>query len=244
MTSCLPLSGAAILTGDLAPALAAQNTSVRVSREAVSAPPVIIVNSGYRLLIDSVRGTIASFQSTYGVNRELLIRYHVRLPRFNVEFMNDGGELKPIASSDAKKITVNKDEDEKGQTVTIEYKQIGDLPVDGLVTIRCPANEALTYWSLVLKNGTKSWIGHVQFPVIEVPFDNPMEGVPSQILSSSLDGLLAGPVEPAVYQRPGWTRHFPTRAPSGQKRRAARLRSNPRARSPTARMPTNGEAMI
>ena len=113
MTSCLPLSGAAIVTGDFAPALAAQNTSVSVSREAVSAPPVNIVNSGYRLLIDSVRGTIASFQSTYGVNRELLIRDHVRLPLFNVEFMNDGGEFKLIASSDAKKITVNKEENRR-----------------------------------------------------------------------------------------------------------------------------------
>ena len=113
------------------------------------------------------------------------------------------------ASSDAKKITVHKDENEKGQTVTIEYKEIGELPVDAIVTIRCPANEALTYWNLQLKNGTKSWIGHVQFPVIEVPFDNPTEGDPSYILSSSLDGSLAGPVEPAVYQRPGWTRHTP-----------------------------------
>ena len=208
-TSCLPLSGVAILKCNSTPALAAQNTSVRVSREAVSAAPVIIVNSGYRLLIDSVRGTIASFQSTYGVNRELLIRDHVRLPLFNVEFMNDGGEFKLITSSDAKKITVNKEENEKGQTITIEFKQIGDLPVDGLVTIRCPTNETLTYWNLELKNGTKSWIGHVQFPVIEVPFDSPMEGDPSHILSSSLDGSLAGPVEPAVYQRPGWTRHTP-----------------------------------
>ena len=103
--------------------------------------------------------------------------------------MNDRGEFKLIASSDAKKITVNKDQDEKSQTVTIEYKQIGGLTRRcGLVTIRCPANETLTYWNLELKNGTKSWIGHVQFPVIEVPFDNPMEGDPSHILSSSLDG--------------------------------------------------------
>jgi hypothetical protein len=208
-TSCIPLSGAAIFTGDSTPALAAQNTSVRVSREANTPTPLIIVNSGYRLLIDSVRGTIASFQSTYGVNRELLIRDHVRLPLFNVEFMNDRAEFKLVASSEAKKITVRKDENERGQTVTIEYKEIGELPVDGIVTIRCPANEALTYWNLELKNETKSWIGHVQFPVIEVPFDNPMEGDPSHILSSSLDGSLAGPIGPAVYQRPGWTRHTP-----------------------------------
>ncbi len=208
-TSCIPLSGAAILAGDATPALAKQNTSVRVSREAKTPPPLVIVNSGYRLLIDSVRGTIASFQSTYGVNRELLIRDHVRLPLFNVEFMNDRAEFKLVASSEAKKITVRKDENERGQTVTIEYKEIGELPVDGIVTIRCPANEALTYWNLELKNQTKSWIGHVQFPVIEVPFDNPGEGDPSHILSPSLDGFLAGPIEPAVYQRPGWTRHTP-----------------------------------
>src|SRR5258708_12100268 len=192
MSSCLALSGAAILTGDLAPALAAQNTSVRVSREANTPTPLIIVNSGYRLLIDSVRGTIASFQSTYGVSRELLIRDHVRLPLFNVEFMNDRAEFKLVASSEAKKITLLKNENERGQTVTIEYKEIGELPVDGIGTIRCPANEALTYWNLELKNETKSWIGHVQFPVIEVPFDNPREGDPSHLLSARLNGYLTG----------------------------------------------------
>jgi hypothetical protein len=208
-TSCLPLTGAAILTADATAALGGQNTNVRESRESVTPAPVIVANSGYRLLIDSVRGSIASFQSTYGVNRELLIRDHVRLPLFNVEFMNDRSEFKLVASSEAKKITVRKDDHDKDQTVTIEYKEIGDLNVDAIVTIRCPANESLTYWNLELNNGTKSWIGHVQFPVIEVPFDNVMEGDLSHILSSSLDGSLAGPVEPAVYQRPIWTRHTP-----------------------------------
>lgn len=208
-TSCLPLSGAAILAGDTVAALAAQNSSISKSREAASAPPVIVVNPGYRLLIDSVRGTIASFQATYGVDRELLIKDHVRLPLFVVEFMNDHAEFKLVSSSDAKQITVRKDGNEREQTITIEFKEIGELPVDALVTIRCPGNETLTYWSLKLKNGTKSWIGHVRFPVIEVPFDNRTDGDHSYILSSSLDGSLAGPVEPAVYQRPGWTRHTP-----------------------------------
>jgi len=207
-TSCLPLSGAAILASDSNPA-DAQNTTVSATRESTLTPPVIIVNSGYRLLIDSVRGTIASFQSTYGVDRELLIRDHVRLPLFIAEFMNDHAEFKLVTSSDAKKISVHKDENDGGQTITLEYKEIGELDVDARVTIRCPANETLTYWNLELKNGTKSWIGHVQFPVIEVPFDNPTERDHGYILSSSLDGSLTGPVEPAVYARPGWTRHTP-----------------------------------
>jgi len=208
-SSCLPLGGAAIVAAEAAPVLAAQNTTVSVSREAASAPPVTVVNDGYRLLIDAGRGTIASLQSTFGVDRELLIRDHVRLPLFNIEFMNDRAEFRLVTSSEAKRVAVNKAEDEKGQTITIEYKQIAELPVDALVTIRCPKNETLTYWSLELTNGTSFWIGHVQFPVIEVPFDNPMEGDFSHILSSSLDGALLGPVEPASFARPGWSRHTP-----------------------------------
>jgi len=196
-TSCLPLGALA------------QNTSIRQSRESASAPPVMVVNSGYRLLLDSTRGSISSLQSTFGVDRELLIRDHVRLPLFIVEFMNDRSEFKPVSSSDAKEITVHKEEKENGPAITIVYKQIAELNLDAVVTIRCPDNETLSYWNLELKNGTDLWIGHVQFPVIEVPFDHPVEGDRSYILSSSLDGSLSGPVEPAVYARPGWTRHTP-----------------------------------
>src|SRR5579871_4291356 len=72
-TSCLPLD------------VLAQNTSVGQSRESASAAPVMVVNGGYRLLVDSVRGSIVSLQSTYGIDRELLIQDHVRLPLFMVE---------------------------------------------------------------------------------------------------------------------------------------------------------------
>jgi len=145
-SSCLPLGGAAVVVAESMPAAAAQNTTVSVSREAASAPPVTVVNEGYRLLIDPARGTIASLQSTFGVDRELLIRDHVRLPLFNIEFMSDHAKFRLVTSSEATHVSVNKVEDEKGQAITIEFKQIGELPVDGLVTIRCPKNETLTYW--------------------------------------------------------------------------------------------------
>lgn len=205
--SCLPLAGAAILSGDPASAFA-QNSTVRRSGEASTQAPVIVVNSGYRLLIDPARGSIVSLQSTFGVDRELLIRDHVRLPLFLIEFMNDRSEFKLVSSSDAKKVAVRKDEREGGPVVTIEFHEIGELPVDATVTIRCPAGETLTYCSLQIKNGTKWWIGHVRFPVIEVPFDTPGHDA-SFILSPSLDGSLSGPVEPAAYGRPIWTRHTP-----------------------------------
>ena len=197
-TSCLPLAGIAIVAGDSTPAVGAQDGRIGVSHESESAPPVVVTHPGYRLLIDSVKGTIASFRSTYGVDRELLIPNHVRLPLFKIEFMNEHAAFRTVTSSDAREITIHRSGNEKEELITIEYKEIAELPVDGRVTIRCPAGETLTYWNLELKNGTQSWIGHVQFPVIEVPFDEPMASDSSHILWSFGDGALGGPVIPSM----------------------------------------------
>jgi hypothetical protein len=161
-------------------------------------PPAIVINRGYRLLISSEKGTIASFRSTFGVNRELLIPSHAALPLFKIEFLNDHSEFKTVTSSEAKEVSVSKSGNQDEQTVTIEYKEIGELPVDARVTIRCPAAETLTYWNLEVNNRTTSWIGHIQFPVIEVPFDNPTDKHYSHILWSFADGALAGPVQPGM----------------------------------------------
>jgi len=161
-------------------------------------PPLIVINSGYRLLIDSEKGTIASFRSTFGVERELLIPSHARLPLFKIEFMNDHSEFNTVTSSEAKEVRVTKSGNQDGQTITLEYKEIGQSPVDARVTIRCPAGETLTYWNLEVNNRTTSWIGHIQFPVIEVPFDNPTDKGYSHILWSNADGALAGPVVPSM----------------------------------------------
>jgi hypothetical protein len=110
-------------------------------------PPVIVFNPGYRLLIESEKGTIASFRSTFGVNRELLIPEHARLPLFKIEFLNDHSEFTTFTSSQAKEVNVSRSREGNGQTVAIEYKEIGQLPVDARVTIRCPTDETLTYWT-------------------------------------------------------------------------------------------------
>src|SRR5271157_1711514 len=130
-------------------------------------PPVIVINRGYRLLIASEKGTIASFRSTFGVDRELLIPGHAGLPLFKIEFLNDHSEFKTVTSSEAKEVSVSKSGNQDEPTITIEYKELGGLPVDARVTIRCPAGETLTYWNLEVNNQTTSWIGHIQFPVIE-----------------------------------------------------------------------------
>jgi hypothetical protein len=194
-TSCLPA-----LLADTSTSAFAQYPTIAVSREAAAAPPLIVLNSGYRMLINSEKGSIISFRSTFGSDRELLIPNHVRLPLFKIELMNDRSEFRTIASSEASEIAVRKD----GEVVTIDFRRIAGLPVDARVTIRCPVNETLTYWNLELDNGTNSWIAHVQFPVIEVPFDDPAGKDFSRILWSFGDGSLAGPVTPSMTLG-GWT---------------------------------------
>ncbi|MBB5343364.1 DUF6259 domain-containing protein [Tunturibacter empetritectus] len=196
-TSCLPLSLDAVLACESPPAMA-EDGHIAISREALATEPVIVLNSGYRLLINSKTGSIVSFRSTFGVDRDLLISNHVRLPLLKMELMNDHSEFLTIDSLQAKVVTVRKNGEEAEPTITIEYKDIADLPIEARVTVRCPANETLTYWSLELMNGTTSWIGHIQFPLIEIPFDKLVDDDPSHILWSFADGGLASPVVPSM----------------------------------------------
>ncbi len=163
-----------------------------------SKPSVIVVNSGYKLVIDTKQGSIESLRSTYGQDHDLLIPGHARLPLFKIEFLDDKGEFRLVTSSDAKDVDVERIHNADGETLTLDFKEIGQLPVDARVTVRCPARESLTYWSLTLKNRTSWWIGHVQFPVVQVPFDNSSNQNSSHILWSTADGALAGPVEPGM----------------------------------------------
>jgi Domain of unknown function (DUF6259) len=160
--------------------------------------PVIVVNPGYRLLINPEKGTLASFCSTFGIDRELLVPGHARLPLFKVEFMNEHSEFRTVTSLEARQVRVSQASNPDGRTITIDFTEIAQMPLDARVTIRCPDQEALTYWSMELTNRTTLWIGHIQFPVVEVPFDSPEGRDYSHILWSSHDGALAGPVGPSM----------------------------------------------
>ncbi len=112
---------------------------------------VIVINPGYRLTIDAEKGTIASLRSTFGIDHDLLIPGHAGLPLFKIEFMNDHGEFKAVTSSEANKVRVAKSRDAEGETITIDYEEIGQLPVDAHVTVRCPSRQTLNLLDLGAK---------------------------------------------------------------------------------------------
>jgi hypothetical protein len=160
--------------------------------------PVMVVNPSYRLVMNADKGTIESFRVTQP-DHDLLIPNHGSLPLFKVEFRGEDLKYTSVSSSQAKKVSVVKMVENGSETIVINYEGIGDLGLGARVTIRCPQNEALTHWSLEVDNPTNSWIAHVQFPIVEVPFDsNPTAENRSSILSSLYDGVLSSPVTPAT----------------------------------------------
>lgn len=168
---------------------------------AVSAkPPVIIINKGYRLMLNAEKGNIESFQAINGdAATDLLISGHLQLPLLKIEFLTSDSKFQSVTSSESRKITVNKTHNENAETIEINFEGIGNLDIDAQVTIKCPIDKPLTYWSLEIDNRTSMWIGHVQFPVVEIPFDHDAsEENGSHILSSLYDGVLLGPVKPLM----------------------------------------------
>lgn len=194
-------TAAAILAGDAVGA-EAQYSHVSASREASGPGQILIVNSGYRFVIDSANGSLASFLATFGIDRDLLIPNHVELPLVKLDLMSSDRQFKTLTSLQAEKVHAEQSGDEKEQTVSIAFSGIGGLALDALVKIRCPGDETLAYWTLDLDNRTDLWIAHVQFPVIQIPFDDAVDGHSSFLLSSISDGMLSGPVEPSMAADP------------------------------------------
>jgi hypothetical protein len=161
-------------------------------------PVLLISRPGYRLVMDSAKGSIESFVATFGVDRELLIPGHSRLPLFKIEFLDEHSGFRTVTALEARQVHVSEAKRNGEDIVTLDYTGVGNLPVDVRATVRCPQHGSLTYWSLAVDNRTAMWIGHIQFPVVEVPFDKPGERGYSHILWSFADGALAGPVEPGM----------------------------------------------
>ena len=170
----------------------AQYTRIRRSGTVDAPPPLLVENSGYRLLIDRQSGSISAFQSVYGEMRDLLIPHHAALPLLTIELRNEKGQFQTIDSSQAKAVEVHDDSQNGERMVVIQFRNMGGLPVDATVHVKCPRQSPLTYWSFDLKNGTDSWIGHIQFPHILVPFDEADGRHPGNILWSIGDGGLGG----------------------------------------------------
>lgn len=180
----------------------AQASHIRASDEVQSAEPIIVINRGYELLIDAQKGTLESLRSTFGPAHDLLLPGHAALPAFNVELMDSDSKFTTVNSLQAAEITVRKDGKPTEPVISISYRRIAGLDLGASVSIRCPADETLTYWTLALENETDSWIAHVQFPVIQIPFGSPGDGNSSRLLWSFADGALAGPVTPSISAGP------------------------------------------
>jgi hypothetical protein len=198
-------TAAGIAISESSPAALAQYARVRQSGELSTPGLLVIEGAGYRILIDKQSGSIAALQATYTESCDLLAPNHVSLPLLTIELRNDKGEFQTIDSSQARVTDVHDESHGGERNIVIRFLDMGGLPVDATVHVNCPAQSALTYWSFEVKNGTQSWIGHIQFPYVKVPFDEIDGKHLSNILWSVGDGGLAGPVTPTMKVGGWWS---------------------------------------
>lgn len=203
--STVASTAAGVALSETSAACLAQYPRVRQSGELTTPSPLAVDGDGYRLFIDKQAGSIAALQATYLEVLELLIPNHVSLPLLTIELWNEKEGFQTIDSSQAKETEVRESTQNGERQVTFQFRNLGGLPVDATVQVNCPSRSALTYWSFTLTNKTHSWIGHVQFPYIRVPFDDFDGKHLSNILWSIGDGGLAGPVTPTMRVGGWWS---------------------------------------
>lgn len=66
-------------------------------------PSVMVINPGYRLVVDADQGSLKSFRATQGGDRELLIPHHGQLPLFKIEFPPEDAKFETVTSASAKR---------------------------------------------------------------------------------------------------------------------------------------------
>lgn len=197
-TSLLSAAAGTIFLDSAEEAHAEENGNIGISRQALAPAPLLLLNPSYRLLVDVKTGSIVSFQPASGVGRDLLIRNHRQLPLFQIELMDDKLQFKKMTATEAREISVQMAGEPSAPVLTMSFKELAGLPLHARVTARCPLDESLTYWNIEIDNRTSSWIANIQFPVIEVPFDEPNGESSSHLLWSISDGTLASPVVPSI----------------------------------------------
>ncbi len=97
-------------------------------------PAVMVINPGYRLVVDADKGAIKLFRATQGEDRELLIPHHGQLPLFKIQFRTDDAKFETVTSASAKKVSVTRTAEAGVEILVLTYECIGNAEVDARVT--------------------------------------------------------------------------------------------------------------
>jgi hypothetical protein len=132
-------------------------------------------------------GAIASLRA---VGRaEVLVTDSKSLPAFQLQYIDGGGNFRQLSSHDRRTHGSDRSETPDETVLHSSFLDLGGVGIDVDVTVRCPRDEALTYWSLSLRQPHGVVIADVQFPFVVAPYDYEAGG-PTKLLIPMREGRL------------------------------------------------------
>ncbi|MDP9380865.1 MAG: DUF6259 domain-containing protein [Chloroflexota bacterium] len=143
--------------------------------------------------IDDETGSMTSLRATSRPDDELFAPAAAQQPLFTIDYLGGDREFRQVSSLEARSCELELDEDLDGLRLGIKYTGVGDLNLDARVTLRCPFDDPLTYWSLELKQCGSDIIANVQFPYVVLPYRYDSGGRSILLVPSGLGALLCDP---------------------------------------------------
>jgi hypothetical protein len=147
----------------------------------------------YSLTIDDRTGALRSLQSAVQQDMELLGPLQTDLPLFLVQYLDEERHFHEVSSDHARRCAIERADGADGVQVRLTYTNVGGLDLDANVSIRCPHNDQLSFWSLSLTQRAPLLVTSIQFPLVVVPYHREDHGATNLLVPSHVGELYRKP---------------------------------------------------
>jgi len=127
-----------------------------------------------RLEFDKDTGRIVSFKSKHAQDQEFITMNDS--PCFVIQYLDGLKEFRQLDSTSAEATNFEKEETDGNTVLSWEFKSLGNMQIDALVSIKTCSKEEFSYWSIEVKNNSGIMVTDVQFPFIVVSYN--LDGTP------------------------------------------------------------------
>lgn len=136
----------------------------------------------YSLALDDRTGGLRSLRSTQWPDQELLDPAQAAVPLCVVQYLDHAHRFQQLSSDQAGRCMLDRLDTSREYRVRATFTDFGPLDIDLEITLRCPLDEPLSYWSCAMVQRTTLTITDVQLPIVVVPYRRPGHG-PNQLLT-------------------------------------------------------------
>jgi hypothetical protein len=146
-----------------------------------------IEGTNFSLSLNPDNGSLVSYKRN-GV--EYIYQGEAKDNLFKIRLRDHSGKPIDLASLEAEKINIKKDQSALKTIVKIQYAKLSHLPVDATVTIESTPNDPLTYWDITIDNSTDFFIDNLDFPLVRVNSDLVGSGGKARIFRPWAEGVV------------------------------------------------------